>query len=166
MQLLQRQQDLRRVEQHARLGEGALAPQVEEELAAAHERQHQVQLVRRLEGKLQADDERVPHRLQHVPLGQRVLNLVAREHVLLAHDLHGVQPAGVPLPRLHDLAVRAAPKHAHQVKIVLTDRDRGYRGQGVRGGLGGGLGRVHVAAIRVVLIARRGADTTAAHPRS
>jgi len=51
---------------------------VEEELAARHEGQHQVQLVGCLEGKLEPDDEWVPHRLQDVPLRQRVPHLVAR----------------------------------------------------------------------------------------
>ena len=58
--------------------------------------------------------------------------------------------------RLHDLAVRATPQHAHRFEIVLTDGHRGhYR-------VGGGLGRVHVTAVHVVL-ARRAAGTAAAH---
>ena len=61
--------------------------------------------------------------------------------------------------RLHDLAVRAAPEHAQQLEVVLTDGDRGHCGRGV----GGAPGRVHVTAVSVVLVARCAAWAAAAH---
>ena len=60
---------------------------------------------------------------------------------------------------LHDLAVRAAPEHAQQLEVVLTDGDRGHCGRGV----GGAPGRVHVTSVRVVLVARCAAWAAAAH---
>jgi hypothetical protein len=54
-------------------------------LAAVHERQHQVQLVGRLERKLEVDDERVADLCQHVALGDGVLHLVALHNVGLIH---------------------------------------------------------------------------------
>ena len=117
VELLQREHDLGAVQPHAPLVEGALAPQVEEELAARLQRHHEVQLLAALERVVHRDDERVAHALQHVALGERVLHLVAHHDVRLLHHLHRVQVARRLLAHLHHLAVRAAPDHAQQLKV-------------------------------------------------
>lgn len=57
MQMLQRAQQFCRIESTPRLIKLALPLQVVEQLSSIHERQHQVQLLRRLKGELEGDDE-------------------------------------------------------------------------------------------------------------
>jgi hypothetical protein len=64
---------------------------VEEELAAGRVVQHEVQLLLRLEGVVQAHDEGVVDRAQHAALRARVLHLLALHDVRLVQHLHRVQ---------------------------------------------------------------------------
>lgn len=84
------------VEARARLGEGALPLQVEEQLAAVHVVEHEVQLVARLERVVQAHEERVVQvAQQHVALAHDVRLLVPlHDHLLLQHLCSGGEERG------------------------------------------------------------------------
>mmetsp|Transcript_73663 Transcript_73663/g.208612 ORF Transcript_73663/g.208612 Transcript_73663/m.208612 type:complete len:338 (+) Transcript_73663:785-1798(+) len=120
VQVLDGQQDLGGVEPAAALREAACAAKVEEELPARAVLQHEVQLLRRLEGVVQGDDEGVRHGLEHVPLRLRVLHLVAFDHVLLPQHLHRVDGLlwVVLVADQHHFPVRALPNDLQQREVI------------------------------------------------
>lgn len=60
--------------------------------------QHEEQLFPRLEGHVEADNERMLHVAQHVALGLRVLDLISLDDVVLPEHLHRVDIARHLLP--------------------------------------------------------------------
>ena len=110
--------DLGRVEAHARLRKRALMRQVVEELAAVHVVEHEVELVRRLERVVQADEERMAQiAYEHVALGHDVLDLVALDDRLLAQHLDRVDLV-LELVNGHEhFAERAAADQVQKLKV-------------------------------------------------
>ena len=110
VEVLEGEDELGDVELGAGLVEPALLLQVPEELAAGHEVGDEVEVGRRLEGELEADDERrVGHGRAHedVALAECVRDLLLLHDDFLGQNLHGVYPAGVFLADLVDLTERA-----------------------------------------------------------
>ncbi len=133
------QADLGRVESGVLLRESALALHVEHEVPAAHELDDEEEPARRLEARVQPDQERVVGgRLEDVLLRLHPVDVLVVRHQLLLDDLHGVDALRrLELHHQH-LGVAAPPDHAHQLKVGERHHGRG----GVSLGLGlGGAGR-------------------------
>lgn len=77
----------------------ALFPlKVMEQLTAIYEGKNQVELLRRLEGKLQGYDEGIVDLRKHRPLCKGVCDFRPRNNVSLSDRLEGVDSAGILLP--------------------------------------------------------------------
>ena len=97
MQVLDAEQDLGEIELCLALGEAAAAVQVEEELSAGAEVEHEVQVVSRLKRPVHLDDERVSHQLEDGAFVHDLLHLADLLHLRLAQRLQCVELAGVLL---------------------------------------------------------------------
>mmetsp|Transcript_29000 Transcript_29000/g.84662 ORF Transcript_29000/g.84662 Transcript_29000/m.84662 type:complete len:208 (+) Transcript_29000:561-1184(+) len=97
VQVLQGACDLRRVEPCSGLRQALLPREPEEELASGAVVQHEVKLLRRLEGEVHAHDKGVPHHAQDTALCPSVLDLPPPLHMVFAQDLHCVDQVRVSL---------------------------------------------------------------------
>jgi len=90
VQVLEREDDLSRVETRVRLGEAADLAQVAEHLATGHVLQHHVQVRVVLEVKTQRYEEWKTDSLQYPLLVERMLDLFQLYDLLLIEYLHGI----------------------------------------------------------------------------
>ena len=98
MKTFESTQEFGRVESSAIDVESLLLLQVMEQLAPVDKGQHEVEFLRRLEGKFQGDDEGVVDLSEHGTLGQGMRHLRTRDDMGLSDGLEGVDSAGVTLP--------------------------------------------------------------------
>ena len=96
---------------------------MEEEFTSGAELENEVQLLYRLEGKLQVNDKRVVDVLEDKSLGKGVLHLVLLNQVFFLKHFDCVNL----LSRLHsakyDLAIRAGTDHFDKLEIVNAHAD-------------------------------------------
>src|SRR4051812_8440124 len=107
VKVLDGQDQLRNVELGPLLLKFAVLLQMPEQLAARHVIGDLIEVGRRLERKLEADNEgRVGHCRpdENVALANRVSNFLLLDNDLLGQDLHGINPSSVLLSYLVDLA--------------------------------------------------------------
>lgn len=89
-----------------------------EELSTALEVRYEVQIGVGLEAKLQADEEwRIEGSLQDFALSDGMGNLLLGHDLLLGEDFHRVNPLGVLLPHLEDLAERSATNELQELEV-------------------------------------------------
>jgi hypothetical protein len=98
VQALESAQKLGGVETSSVNLELALPLKMVEQLSSVHERQDKVQLLGRLERKLQRHDERVVDLCEYRTFRQRVINLRARDDVLLSQGLEGIDALRIAFP--------------------------------------------------------------------
>lgn len=72
--------------------------QMVEQLSAVHKRQHEVQLLGRLEREFQRNNKRIVDLRKNRPLGKSVCDFRSRNNVSLAKCLKGVDPTSILLP--------------------------------------------------------------------
>ena len=103
VKMLERAQELGRVEPTPLFVEPALALQVVEQLATVDKREDEVELLGILERKLERYDERVVDLREHCSFGEGVRHFGSRHDVRFADRLERVDSARVLLAHLHDL---------------------------------------------------------------
>mmetsp|Transcript_15461 Transcript_15461/g.39893 ORF Transcript_15461/g.39893 Transcript_15461/m.39893 type:complete len:222 (+) Transcript_15461:1260-1925(+) len=91
---------------------------MEEELSAIAVVHDKVELLRRLEGKLEVHQVRVVCALERLALRLRVRHLVALEQSCLGERLHGVNLLILLVSHEHDLAEGALAEHADDCEVV------------------------------------------------
>mmetsp|Transcript_26214 Transcript_26214/g.56754 ORF Transcript_26214/g.56754 Transcript_26214/m.56754 type:complete len:282 (-) Transcript_26214:75-920(-) len=94
---------------------------MEEELSPRHVLHHKIQLLRRLERILHANDERVRDILQSMSLRLGVLHLILRNHKFLLEGFEGENFLCIFLAHQHDFTETALAKHLEQVEIFRLD---------------------------------------------
>eukprot|EP01033_Poteriospumella_lacustris_P005783 gene5782-gene6363 len=164
--MIQGQQQLRGVETRTFFGEMSRLAQVVEERAAVVVVRHEVELVFRLEGVAQPDDERMAHFEQDVAFGLRVLDLsLGGDDVLLEH-LHRVHFAlvvRVLLAHQHDLAEGALADDLQQIEV--GDGQLLFLGLGRGSGLALATGEEREDAAGLLRRGRRGRRRRGRRPR-
>lgn len=91
VELLQGQDELGDYVQGRALAEVLILLQMVEKLAAAHEIQHQIQIISVLKRTMQPDQIRMIQLRQNLQLGIRMLQLVRLQHQRLLNHLHRIQ---------------------------------------------------------------------------
>ncbi len=89
-----------------------------EELAPVHKREHEVQLLRRLERKLQRHNKGVVDLGEDGPLRQGMRDFGERYDLGFADDLDCVDAVGILFPYLHDLAKAASAHELQEFEVV------------------------------------------------
>mmetsp|Transcript_26530 Transcript_26530/g.69700 ORF Transcript_26530/g.69700 Transcript_26530/m.69700 type:complete len:368 (-) Transcript_26530:7-1110(-) len=117
VQIFDGEENLGGVEPATTFGEASRPAQVEEQLATRAEFENEEELLGRLERVVKGNDERMRHRLQHIPLRLRVFHLVSLHDVFLAKHLHREDLIVLVLHK-HHLAVRTLPNDLQQREIV------------------------------------------------
>mmetsp|Transcript_14126 Transcript_14126/g.34839 ORF Transcript_14126/g.34839 Transcript_14126/m.34839 type:complete len:322 (+) Transcript_14126:1519-2484(+) len=115
------QHNLGRVQARHVLGKDARAVQVEKQVAAVDEVEHNVQPGGGLERKAKVDNVGVHHGRQHVALGAHVLAVVLGHDALLLHHLHRVHVLRGLVLHLEHLAECALADDAQHLKILGPD---------------------------------------------
>mmetsp|Transcript_10138 Transcript_10138/g.38468 ORF Transcript_10138/g.38468 Transcript_10138/m.38468 type:complete len:520 (-) Transcript_10138:487-2046(-) len=119
--VLQRTGNLRCVELRPGLLEPSELSEVEEQLAPRAVVQHEEELVSRLEGHVQTDDEGVPDVPQDAALRLRVLHLIPPDDVCFPEHLHGIDLLSLLFTNKEDLAEASLPDHLEQLEGIQPD---------------------------------------------
>jgi hypothetical protein len=118
VEMFQRENQFGDVEPRPILAESSFLLEVPEKLSPALVVGNKVQLLFRLERKLEADEEGALQRsLEDLPLADSMRDLFLRHNLLLGEHLHGVDSAGVLLSHLKDAAKSPAADELQEFKV-------------------------------------------------
>lgn len=119
VQIVQRQRDFAGIEARVFLRQSALSLHVVHQIAASHEFDDEEQATRRLEARVQADQERVVRSdLEDVLFGLHPVDVLVVAYQRLLDHLHRVDALGLLQFDHHHLGVRAASDHTQQIEVV------------------------------------------------
>lgn len=119
VQIVQCQRDLTSVESGMLLGQSTLTLHVVHQITATYELDDKEQTTRRLEARVQADQERVVRGdLEDVLFGLHPVDVLVVAHQRLLDHLHRVDALGLLQLDHHHLRVRTATDHTQQIEVV------------------------------------------------